>query len=199
MSYFLLAILIHLIIISNINSVIKFNIEINNETYSLDHENINNSSETERPNGELINQNLYLCEDKKDCITCSFLMYQFAACYWDCDHNQCKTEYSTSSFSFTRDLSSIYNLCSSCDSSSNLKMKKNCNNSILIEEEISDKKDNNENINETRIENIDYSQIEFKGLLCKYFIMNKYGKSESLFHLNITKYYRYIIKKSEKF
>ena len=193
MSYYNLAFLIHLIIISNINSVIKFNIEINNETYSLDHEKINNYSHSEKPTGELINQNLYLCEDKKDCITCSFLMYQFAACYWDCDHNQCKTEYSTSAFSFTNDLSKIYNLCSSCDSSSNLKMKNNCNNSLLIEEEIIDKKDNNnENKNETSIEKVDYSQVEFKGLLCKYFISNRYGKSESLFHLNITKYYRYI-------
>ena len=195
MSYYKLEFLIHLIIISNINSVIKFNIEINNETYSLDHEKINNSTQTEKPNGELINQNLYLCEDKKDCITCSFLMYQFAACYWDCDHNQCKTEYSTSAFSFTNDLSSIYNLCSSCDSSSTQKMNKNCNNSLLIEEEITDKKENNENKNENEtnsIKKVDYSQVEFKGLLCRYFISNKYGKSESLFHLNITKYYRYI-------
>ena len=94
MSLFILLNLIHFILIQHIHSEINFNVEINNETYSLEHEKINNSSKS--------NQNLYLCEDKKDCITCSFLMYQYAACYWDCDHNQCKTEYSSNSFSFTK-------------------------------------------------------------------------------------------------
>ena len=182
MSLFILLNLIHFILIQHIHSEINFNVEINNETYSLDHEKINNSSKS--------NQNLYLCEDKKDCITCSFLMYQYAACYWDCDHNQCKTEYSSNSFSFTNDLSSIYKLCSSCDSSSIERMKKNCDSSIIIEEKSKDNK--NENINETEIDQFDYSRIDFKGLLCKYFIFNKYGKSESLFHLNITKFFRYI-------
>lgn len=186
-----LIILIHLIKLKFINSVIKYNIEIHNETYSLDHEEINNSSQSHKPNGELINQNFYLCEDKKDCITCSFVMYQYAACYWDCDHNQCKTEYSTNSFSFINDLSSIYKLCSSCDASSNERMLKNCNKSFLIEEpKDDDKKENNDN--GTYVEKFDYSKVDFKGLLCKYFILNEYGKSESLFHLNITKYYRYI-------
>ena len=195
MYQYILIFLIHIIIISYINSVIKFNIEINNEIYSLDHDTINNSSRSEKPNGELINQNLYLCEDKKDCISCSFLMYQYARCSWDCDHSQCKTEYSLNSFSYTNDLSSIYKLCASCDSYSNERMNNNCNKSLLIEEKINydDKKDNNDKNNtETNIKQFDYSKIDFKGLLCKYFIANPYGKSESLFYLNITKYYRYI-------
>ena len=122
-------------------------------------------------------------------------MYQYASCYWDCDHSQCKTEYSQSSFSFTNDLSSIYKLCSSCDSNSNERMNKNCNKSLLIEEKANydEKKDNNDkNKTETNIEVFDYSKIDFKDLLCKYFIINPYGKSESLLYLNITKYYRYI-------
>jgi len=206
MSNFILIYLIHIIVISYINSVIKYNIEINNERYSLDHQIINNSSKSEKPNGELINQNLYLCEDKKDCISCSFLMYQFASCYWDCDHSQCKTEYSSSSFSYTNDLSSIYKLCSSCDTYSNERMNKNCNKTFVIEEKTNDNDNKKENIdkynndknnddknnNETNNEMFDYSTIDFKGLLCKYFIVNTYGKSESLFYLNITKNYRYI-------
>ena len=206
MSNFILIYLIHIIIISYINSVIKYNIEINNERYSLDHQIINNSSKSENPNGELINQNLYLCEDKKDCISCSFLMYQFASCYWDCDHSQCKTEYSSSSFSYTNDLSSIYKLCSSCDTYSNERMNKNCNKTFVIEEKTNDNDNKKENIdkynndknnddknnNETNNEMFDYSTIDFKGLLCKYLIVNTYGKSESLFYLNITKNYRYI-------
>ena len=198
MSHYFFIYLIDLILISYINSVIKFNIDIHNETYSLDHEQINNSSESEKNYGELINQNLYLCEDKKDCISCSFLMYQFASCYWDCDHNQCKTEYFTNSFSKTTDLSQIYKLCSSCDSYSNEKMNKNCNESIILIDENEDKKEKDKemiydnNNNGSAIKEFNYSQIDFKGLLCKYYIINSYGKSDSLFHLNITKYYRYI-------
>ena len=127
--------LIHLLAITYINSVIKFNIEINNQIYTLDHDKINNSSEEENPNAALINQNIYLCEDKTDCITCSFSMYQYASCYWDCDHSQCKTEYFTSSFGFTNDLSSIYQICSTCDTTSNEKMFRNCNDSILFKED----------------------------------------------------------------
>lgn len=195
MSYYILICLIQIIRISYIKSVIKYNIEINNEIYSLDHEKINNSTQYESPNGELINQNFYLCEDKKDCISCSFTMYQFVNCYWDCDHGQCKTEYSLTPFSSTNDLNTIYKLCSTCDTYSNERMNQNCYKEILIEEKTSDndkKENHNNNINETKIEEFNYSKIEFKGLLCKYFILNSYGKSESLFYLNITKYYRYI-------
>ena len=190
--YNYVVILIPIISFKYINSVIKYNIEIHNETYSLDHQEINNSSQSGNQNGELINQNYYLCEDKKDCITCSFIMYQYAACYWDCDHSQCKTEYSLNSFSFTNDLSSIYKICSSCDASSNERMNQNCNKSILVEEINYNDKNGDNKKNETYIEKLNYSKVDFKGLLCKYFISNKYGKSESLFHLNITKYYRYI-------
>ena len=203
MSHYILINLILFLIISKINSVIKFNIDIHNETYTLDHDKINNSSESEKNYGELANQNLYLCEDKKDCISCSFLMYQFANCYWDCDHNQCKTEYFTNSFSSTIDLSKIYNLCSSCDTTSKEKMIKNCNNSILIEEKYDNDYQKSNIISENNKEkeekekqinpaDIDYSKIDFKGLLCKYNILNSYGKSESIFHLNITKFFRYI-------
>ena len=177
MSHYFLLYLIHsLIIIAYVNSVIKYSIDIHNETYTLDHEKMNNSSESERNYGELVNQNFYLCEDKKDCISCSFLIYQYAGCYWDCDHNQCKTEYYSTPFTQTNDLSKIYKLCSSCDSSSNEKMKKNCNETLLIEEKIDDeekgtKTGNNENSTEIKIHNFDYSQIDFKGLLCKYDII----------------------------
>ena len=54
-------------------------------------------------------------------------------------------------------------------------MSKNCNNCLLIEDE-ADKKDNYEikNENETNnIKKVDYSQIKFRGLLCRYFISNK--------------------------
>ena len=180
--------LIFILVINYINSVIKFNIEINNNIYTLDHDKINNSSEEETPHADLINQNIYLCEDKKDCISCSFSMYQYASCYWDCDHNQCKTEYFSSSFGFNYDLSSIYYLCTSCDSTSNEKMEKNCNDQIIINEDSKEDR----SINRTHINKFDYSKIDFKGLLCKYTIYNKFGKSESLLHLNITKFYRYI-------
>jgi hypothetical protein len=195
--YFFLYLIHLLIIIAYVNSVIKYSININNETYTLDHEKMNNSSESERNYDELANQNFYLCEDKKDCISCSFLMYQYASCYWDCDHNQCKTEYYSTPFTQTNDLSKVYKLCSSCDSSTNEKMKKNCNETLLIEEKMDDeekgtKAGNNENNTEIKIHNFNYSQIDFKGLLCKYYIINKNTKVDSLFHLNITKYYRYI-------
>ena len=180
--------LIHLLAITYINSVIKFNIEINNQIYTLDHDKINNSSEEENPNAALINQNIYLCEDKTDCITCSFSMYQYASCYWDCDHSQCKTEYFTSSFGFTNDLSSIYQICSTCDTTSNEKMFRNCNDSILFKEDSIKNKKNND----TYINKFDYSKVDFKGLLCKYTVYNKFKKRESLLHLNITKFYRYI-------
>ena len=199
MPQFLLIVLIQIIIINYINSVIKFNIDIHNESYTLDHDSINNSSMSEKNYGELANQNIYLCEDKKDCISCSFQMYQFARCYWDCDHSQCKTEYFLNSFSSTSELSKIYKLCSSCDSTSNEKMNAYCNESILVEEKIDndDKKlglisENNDNEAITKKVDIDYSKMDFKGLLCRYTIFNKYGKSDSIFHLNITKFYRYI-------
>jgi len=199
MSHNLLIYIIQIIIIPYINSVIKFNIDIHNESYTLDHDSINNSSISDKSYGELVNQNLYLCEDKKDCISCSFLMYQYARCYWDCDHSQCKTEYYTSSFTSTSDLSKIYKLCSSCDITSYEKMNTYCNESILVEEKIDndDKKlglisENNANEPATKKVEVDYSKIDFKGLLCKYTILNKYGKSDSIFHLNITKFYRYI-------
>ena len=199
MPQFLLIVLIQIIIINYINSVIKFNIDIHNESYTLDHDSINNSSMSEKNYGDLANQNIYLCEDKKDCISCSFQMYQFARCYWDCDHSQCKTEYFLNSFSSTSELSKIYKLCSSCDSTSNEKMNAYCNESILVEEKIDndDKKlglisENNDNEAITKKVDIDYSKMDFKGLLCRYTIFNKYGKSDSIFHLNITKFYRYI-------
>jgi len=199
MPQFLLIVLIQIIIINYINSVIKFNIDIHNESYTLDHDSINNSSMSEKNYGDLANQNIYLCEDKKDCISCSFQMYQFARCYWDCDHSQCKTEYFLNSFSSTSELSKIYKLCSSCDSTSNEKMNAYCNESILVEEKIDndDKKlglisENNDNEAVTKKVDIDYSKMDFKGLLCRYTIFNKYGKSDSIFHLNITKFYRYI-------
>ena len=47
-----------------IKSVIKFSIEINNEIYTLDHDEINNTTET----FELTKKNFYICEDTKDCI-----------------------------------------------------------------------------------------------------------------------------------
>ena len=199
MSHNLLIYIIQIIIITYINSDIKFNIDTLNESYSLDHDSINNSSMSEKNNGELANQNLYLCEDKKDCISCSFQMYQFARCYWDCDHSQCKTEFFLNAFSSTIELSKIYKLCSSCDSTSNKKMNTYCNESILVEEKIDydDKKlglisENNDNEAITKKVDIDYSKMDFKGLLCRYTIFNKYGKSDSIFHLNITKFYRYI-------
>ena len=199
MPQFLLIVSIQIIIINYINSVIKFNIDIHNESYTLDHDSINNSSMSEKNYGDLANQNIYLCEDKKDCISCSFQMYQFARCYWDCDHSQCKTEYFLNSFSSTSELSKIYKLCSSCDSTSNEKMNAYCNESILVEEKIDndDKKlglisENNDNEAITKKVDIDYSKMDFKGLLCRYTIFNKYGKSDSIFHLNITKFYRYI-------
>jgi hypothetical protein len=74
-----------------------------------------------------------------------------------------------------------------------------CNESILVEEKIDydDKKlglisENNDNEAITKKVDIDYSKMDFKGLLCRYTIFNKYGKSDSIFHLNITKFYRYI-------
>ena len=199
MSHNLLIYIIQIIIITYINSDIKFNIDTLNESYNLDHDSINNSSMSEKNNGELANQNLYLCEDKKDCISCSFQMYQFARCYWDCDHSQCKTEFFLNAFSSTSELSKIYKLCSSCDPTSNKKMNTYCNESILVEEKIDydDKKlglisENNDNEAITKKVDIDYSKMDFKGLLCRYTIFNKYGKSDSIFHLNITKFYRYI-------
>jgi hypothetical protein len=78
-------------------------------------------------------------------------------------------------------------------------MNSYCNESILVEEKIDndDKKlglinENNDNEAITKKVDIDYSKMDFKGLLCRYIIFNKYGKSESIFHLNITKFYRYI-------
>ena len=168
-----------------INSVIKFNIEINNEIYTLDHEDINNTTET----FELTKKNFYICEDKKDCITCSFSIYEYANCYWDCDHNRCLISYSSSSFSAIIDLKEIYSTCSSCDITSNENMNKNCDSRILVEENFDNDKDNNSNDTSNIIE---YSKIDFMGLLCKYNLINKYSKRDSIFHLNITKFYRYI-------
>ena len=166
-----------------INSVIKFSIEVNNEIYTLDHNDINNTTEI----FESTKKNFYICEDKKDCITCSFSIYEYANCYWDCDHNRCLISYSSSSFSSIIDLKQIYSTCSSCDITSNENMDKNCNSGILVEE----KPDNDNNDNDTS-NIIDYSKIDFMGLLCKYDLINQYSKRDSIFHLNITKFYRYI-------
>jgi hypothetical protein len=74
-----------------------------------------------------------------------------------------------------------------------------CNESILVEEKMDndDKKlglisENNDNEAIAKKVDVDYSKMDFKGLLCRYTISNKYGKSDSIFHLNITKFYRYI-------
>ena len=166
-----------------INSVIKFSIEVNNEIYTLDHNDINNTTEIL----ESAKKNFYICEDKKDCITCSFSIYEYANCYWDCDHNRCLISYSSSSFSAIIDLKEIYSTCSSCDITSNENMDKNCNSGILVEEKPD--KDNNDNVTSNII---DYSKIDFMGLLCKYDLINQYSKRDSIFHLNITKYFRYI-------
>ena len=148
-------------------------------------------------------KNFYICEDQKDCISCSFLIYEFANCYWDCDHSSCLTSYNSASFSAIVDLEEIYNQCSSCDEISNENMEKNCDSRILVDESLkgsnkfdNDKdkdNDNDDDNNNNDTENdIDYSKINFKGLLCKYTIFNKYSKSNSIFHLNITKFYRHI-------
>ena len=183
---FQILIYLSIIIISKIdfiNSVIKFSIEVNNEIYTLDHNDINNTTEI----FESTKKNFYICEDKKDCITCSFSIYEYANCYWDCDHNRCLISYSSSSFSSIIDLKQIYSTCSSCDITSNENMDKNCNSGILVEE----KPDNDNNDNDTS-NIIDYSKIDFMGLLCKYDLINQYSKRDSIFHLNITKFYRYI-------
>ena len=174
-----------------INSVIKFSIEINNEIFTLNHDEINNTTET----FELIKKNFYICEDKKDCISCSFLIYEYAQCYWDCDHNRCSTTYHSDPFSAIIDLKEIYSQCSSCDVLSNENMDKNCDSRILVDENSDNKENNNNENNNNNNETtniIEYSKINFMGLLCKYSIFNKYSKSQSIFHLNITKFYRYI-------
>ena len=155
---FQILIYITIIIISKIdfiNSVIKFSIEVNNEIYTLDHNDINNTTEI----FESTKKNFYICEDKKDCITCSFSIYEYANCYWDCDHNRCLISYSSSSFSSIIDLKQIYSTCSSCDITSNENMDKNCNSGILVEE----KPDNDNNDNDTS-NIIDYSKIDFINL-----------------------------------
>ena len=171
-----------------IKSVIKFSIEINNEIFTLNHDEINNTTET----FELTKKKFYICEDKKDCISCSFLIYEFAQCYWDCDHNRCSTSYYSSSFSAIIDLKEIYSQCSSCDLSSNENMDKNCDSRILVDENNNQKNNQNFNDKDEKTNIINYSKINFLGLLCKYSIFNQYSKSQSIFHLNITKYYRYI-------
>ena len=177
-----------------INSIIKFTIEINNEIFTLDHDDINNSTET----FELTKKNFYICEDKKDCISCSFSIYEFANCYWDCDHNRCLTRYNSDSFGAIIDLKEIYSSCTSCDVLSLDIMNKNCDPRILVDENGELNNNNNNIVNEEdEFSNetstiIEYSKINFMGLLCKYNIFNKYSKSDSIFHLNITKFYRYI-------
>ena len=184
-----------------INSVIKYSIEINKETFTLDHDEINNTTET----FESTKKNFYICEDQKDCISCSFLIYEFANCYWDCDHSRCLTSYNSASFSAIVDLEEIYNQCSSCDEISNENMEKNCDSRILVDESSkgsnkfdknkdkdNDNDNDDDNNNDDTDNDIDYSKINFKGLLCKYTIFNKYSKSNSIFHLNITKFYRHI-------
>ena len=188
MSNYLLIYLSIIIIfkIDFINSVIKFSIEINNKIYTLDHDDINNTTET----FELTKKNFYICEDKKDCITCSFSVYEYANCYWDCDHNRCLISYSSTPFSAMLDLKEIYSTCTSCDVTSNENMDKNCDSRILVEENSDKDIINNNKNNKSNI--IEYSKIDFMGLLCKYNLINKYSKRDSIFHLNITKYYRYI-------
>ena len=195
MSNFLLIYILIILItfqICFINSIIKFTIEINNEIYTLDHDDINNITET----FELTKKNFYICEDKKDCISCSFSIYEYANCFWDCDHNRCLTRYNTGSFTSVIDLKEIYGACTSCDITSTEKMDKNCDSRILVEENvehkiiIEDDKNKNGTSNKTNV--IEYSKIDFMGLLCRYNILNKYSKRDSLFHLNITKFYRYI-------
>jgi len=169
-----------------IKSVIKFSIEINNEIYTLDHDEINNTTET----FELTKKNFYICEDKKDCISCSFSIYEYANCYWDCDHNRCLISYSTAPFTAILDLKEIYSTCTSCDVTSNENMDKNCDSRILVEEN-SENNIGSKNNNDTG-NIIEYSKIDFMGLLCKYNLINHYSKRDSIFHLNITKFYRYI-------
>ena len=167
-----------------IYSVIKFSIEINDEIFTLDHDEINNTTET----FEYTKKNFYLCENVQDCMSCSFLIYEYANCYWDCDHNRCKTAYFQGSFSSIVDLKEIYSTCTSCDMPSIERMNKNCDLRMLEEEN----SNNNNDVNNDTNKIIEYSKIDFMGLLCKYNIFNKYKKGDSIFHLNITKFYRYI-------
>ena len=182
-----ITITIILIKINFIKSVIKFTIEINNEIFTLDHNDINNNTQI----FELTKKNFYICEDKKDCISCSFSIYELANCFWDCDHNRCLTKYNSGSFTAIIDLKEIYSTCTSCDLTSLETMDKNCDQRILVEENNEEVNNNNELNNETS-NIIEYSKINFMGLLCKYNIFNKFSKSDSIFHLNITKFYRYI-------
>ena len=157
-----------------IKSVIKFSIEINNEIYTLDHDEINNTTET----FELTKKNFYICEDKKDCISCSFSIYEYANCYWDCDHNRCLISYSTAPFTAILDLKEIYSTCTSCDVTSNENMDKNCDSRILVEEN-SENNIGSKNNNDTG-NIIEYSKIDFMGLLCKYNLINYYSKRDSI-------------------
>ena len=194
--YIITTIIIFITKLTPINSVVKYSIDINNESFKLDHDNINNTTET----FESTNKNFYLCENQKDCISCSFLIYEFANCKWDCEHNRCLTNYNSVSFSAIVDLQEIYTQCTTCDEVSTEKMEKNCDSRILVNEnskELNVKDNNNDNDDDNNDDNnkandIDYSKINFIGLLCKYNIFNEYSKSNSIFHLNITKYFRYI-------
>ena len=92
-----------------INSVIKFNIKILNETYTFDHNEIFNISEEDKAIDNVKNKNLYLCENITNCLSCSFRLYQYAQCIWDVDHNKCKTEYLKSPFGYSQTLNTKYN------------------------------------------------------------------------------------------
>ena len=170
-----------------IESVIKFSIEINDEIFTLEHNDINNVTET----FDIIKKNFYICEDKKDCLSCSFSIYEFANCFWDCDHNRCLTRYNFGSFTYAPDLKQIYSTCTSCDIISTENIDKNCDSRILVEENSKNQIIKNNNPNDTS-NIIEYSKINFMGLLCRYNILNQYSKSESMLHLNITIFYRYI-------
>jgi len=170
-----------------IESVIKYSIEINDEIFTLDHNDINNVTET----FDIIKKNFYICEDKKDCLSCSFSIYEFANCFWDCDHNRCLTRYNFGSFTYAPDLKQIYSTCTSCDITSTENIDKNCDSRILVEENSKNQIIKNNNPNDTS-NIIEYSKINFMGLLCRYNILNQYSKSESMLHLNITIFYRYI-------
>ena len=178
-----------------INSVIKFNIKILNETYTFDHDKIYNESEQKTPIINNKNKNLYLCENITNCLSCNFRLYQYAQCIWDVDHKKCKTEYLKTPFDYSETLNEIYDSCF-LDEVSNQKMTNYCGNNILLSKK--DETNQNSNLLYDESYKIDYENLNngtlpsFKNLLCKYEITNNFGSNDSIFHLNITKFFRYI-------
>ena len=193
--FFLLNILLFFPLFLITNSVVKFNIKILDETYTLDHEEIFNMSGKDTTIVNVKNQNLYLCENITNCLACSFRVYQYAQCIWDIDHNKCKTEYLKRPFEYSQTLNQIYDLCY-FDTTSKEKMENYCGNSILLEKKDDDTKNKDSVYDESYEIGFNNSNnktlTKFNNLLCKYEITNNLGSNDSVFHLNITKFFKYI-------